>query len=72
MSLDIVFIVGCVIFAITVYGTVMAGGTLLTSRQLENSPSRKKSPMVAVRPVSDNQQQSGLTPSPDTRDSFDD
>lgn len=58
MSLDVVFIVGCVIFAITVYGTVMAGGTLLTRRQIENEPSRQKSPMVAARPIPDDQQPS--------------
>ncbi len=37
----LIFIVGIVVFAITVYGTVMAGGTALTRAELEQSPSRK-------------------------------
>ncbi len=51
MSLATVFIVGCVIFAITVYGTVMAGGTILTRRQIEQDPARQASPMIAARPL---------------------
>lgn len=37
----LIFIVGIVVFAITVYGTVMAGGTALTRAELEQSPSRQ-------------------------------
>ena len=33
-----VFVIGVVIFAITVYGTVMAGGIALTRRQIEEEP----------------------------------
>ena len=37
MSPTIIFIVGVVIFAVTVYGAVMAGGLTLTRRQLEEN-----------------------------------
>lgn len=37
MSL-MIFIVGVLVFLITVYGTVVTGGLLLTSRQLEDQP----------------------------------
>ena len=33
MSPSMIFIIGAIIFAITVYGTVMAGGIALTHRQ---------------------------------------
>jgi hypothetical protein len=33
MSTSVIFIIGTIIFAITVYGTVMAGGIALTRRQ---------------------------------------
>ena len=32
-----IFIVGVVVFAITVYGTVMAGGLALTRREVEDN-----------------------------------
>jgi len=35
MSESALFIVGALIFAITVYGVVMAGGLMLTRRELE-------------------------------------
>lgn len=38
MSDLVVFIVGIVVFAITVYGTVMAGGIAFTRRQLDANP----------------------------------
>jgi hypothetical protein len=38
MSDNAIFIIGIVIFAITVYGTVMAGGIALTRSQLEQNP----------------------------------
>lgn len=37
MSLAI-FVVGVLVFIITVFGTVMAGGLLLTGRQLDSHP----------------------------------
>lgn len=37
MSLAI-FVVGVLVFIITVFGTVMAGGLLLTGRQLDSEP----------------------------------
>lgn len=40
MSQSALFIVGAVIFAITVYGSVMAGGLLLTRRELEQNDDR--------------------------------
>lgn len=33
-----IFAVGIVVFLITVYGTVVAGGLLLTGRQLDDQP----------------------------------
>lgn len=39
MSPSVIFIIGTIIFAITVYGTVMAGGIALTHRQdAEDAP----------------------------------
>lgn len=35
MSESVLFIVGSIVFAITVYGVVMAGGLLLTRRELD-------------------------------------
>jgi hypothetical protein len=32
-----IFAVGIIIFAVTVYGTVMAGGLVLTKRQLDDN-----------------------------------
>jgi hypothetical protein len=37
MSQTVVFIVGAVVFAITVYGAIMAGGLALTRRELEGN-----------------------------------
>ena len=42
MSDLIVLIVGIIVFAITVYGTVMAGGIVFTRRQLEQNPSHSE------------------------------
>ena len=33
-----IFIIGVLVFLITVYGTVVAGGLLLTDRQLDEQP----------------------------------
>ncbi len=33
-----IFAVGIIVFLITVYGTVVAGGLLLTGRQLDDQP----------------------------------
>lgn len=38
MSEMVIFIIGSVIFAITIYGAVMAGGLALTRRELEERP----------------------------------
>ena len=35
MSANVLFIIGSIVFAITVYGVVMAGGLLLTRSQLD-------------------------------------
>ena len=35
-----VFAVGVVVFAITVYGTVVGGGMALTKREIEQNPAR--------------------------------
>jgi hypothetical protein len=37
MSSTVVFIVGAIIFAITVYGAVIAGGLALTRKELEGN-----------------------------------
>ena len=45
MSETALFIVGAIVFAITVYGTVMAGGLLLTkSSIIENDQYRRRVP----------------------------
>lgn len=33
-----IFVVGIIVFLITVYGTVVTGGLLLTDRQLDDQP----------------------------------
>ncbi len=38
MSDNAIFIVGIIIFAITVYGTVMVGGIMLTRAEIEQNP----------------------------------
>lgn len=35
---EAIFAVGIVVFLITVYGTVVAGGVLLTGRQIDDQP----------------------------------
>lgn len=40
MSETVILIVGVIVFAITVYGTVMAGGTALTRAEIEQNPQR--------------------------------
>ncbi len=41
MSQTAILIVGVIIFAITVYGTVMAGGLALTRLEIEQNPNLK-------------------------------
>jgi hypothetical protein len=41
MSETTIFIIGMIVFAITVYGTVMAGGTALTRVEIEQNPERE-------------------------------
>lgn len=53
MSEFAVFVVGAIIFAITVYGTVVAGGLSLTRRELEQDDRLR-------RKVDDEQPESGL------------
>lgn len=43
----LVFVVGVVIFAITVYGTVMAGGIELTKREVKQNANRPIVPDAA-------------------------
>jgi hypothetical protein len=43
MSETALFIVGVVVFAITVYGVVMAGGLALTRIEIEQNPDLKNS-----------------------------
>ncbi len=38
MSDIIIFTIGVVVFLITVYGTIVAGGLTLTERQLDDDP----------------------------------
>ncbi len=33
-----IFVIGIIVFLITVYGTVVAGGLLLTDRQMDDHP----------------------------------
>ena len=42
MSETVIFVVGIIVFAITVYGTVMSGGTMLTRVQIEQNPKLKE------------------------------
>ena len=42
MSQTAILIVGVIIFAITVYGTVMAGGLALTKIEIEQNPDLAK------------------------------
>lgn len=37
MSQSLLFIVGSIVFAITIYGVVMAGGLMLTRNELEHN-----------------------------------
>ena len=41
MSETVIFIVGVVVFALTVYGAVMAGGLALTRIEIEQNPVRQ-------------------------------
>ena len=52
MSDIVIFTIGVVVFLITVYGTIVAGGLNLTERQLEDDPMLEPS-------------QSGMLPVPD-------
>ncbi len=38
MSSAVIFAVGILVFLITVYGTVVTGGLMLTNRQLDQQP----------------------------------
>ncbi len=38
MSENVLFIVGVIVFAVTIYGVVMAGGLTLTRIQIEQNP----------------------------------
>ena len=42
MSETAIFIVGVVIFAITIYGSVMAAGLALTRHELDENPALKR------------------------------
>lgn len=42
MSETFIFVVGVIVFAVTVYGSVMAAGTALTRAELEQNPSRRQ------------------------------
>ncbi len=42
MSETVILIVGVIVFAITVYGTVMAGGLALSRIEVEQTPVLKK------------------------------
>ncbi|MFT7601581.1 MAG: hypothetical protein ACI8TP_004540 [Acidimicrobiales bacterium] len=42
MSTSVIFIVGVIVFAVTVYGAVMAGGLALTRIVIEQNPDLKK------------------------------
>lgn len=42
MSETAIFVIGAIIFALTVYGAVVAGGLLLTRRALEENASMRE------------------------------
>ena len=42
MSETVIFLVGIVVFAITVYGSVIAGGIALTRVEIEQDPALKR------------------------------
>jgi hypothetical protein len=42
MSEAVIFIVGALVFAVTVYGAVMAGGLALTRRELDEDEELKR------------------------------
>lgn len=44
MSNTVIFIVGVVVFAITVWGTVMAGGLALMENEIEQNPNIPNDP----------------------------
>jgi hypothetical protein len=54
MNESILFIVGIIVFAITVYGSVMAGGMALTRVVLQQEPQRQ--------PIEDGKVASGTSP----------
>ena len=39
---SIIFVIGIVVFACTVYGTVVAGGNAMTRAEIEQNPNRAK------------------------------
>jgi hypothetical protein len=54
MNESVLFIVGIIVFAITVYGSVMAGGMALTKVVLQQEPQRQ--------PIEDAEVASGSSP----------
>jgi len=38
MSETVIFVIGVIVFAITVYGTVMAGGLAMSKAEVEQNP----------------------------------
>lgn len=48
-----IFVIGVLVFLITVFGTVMAGGLLLTGRQLDSEP--RLDPAFAGKTVDDSE-----------------
>jgi hypothetical protein len=54
MNESILFVVGIIVFAITVYGSVMAGGMALTRVVLQQEPQRQ--------PIEDGEVASGSSP----------
>ncbi|MGI9625136.1 MAG: hypothetical protein ACR2PK_20085 [Acidimicrobiales bacterium] len=43
MSETVIFIIGVIVFAVTVYGAVMAGGLALTRIEIEQNPDLEQS-----------------------------
>jgi hypothetical protein len=52
MNENVIFLVGIIIFAITIYGAVMAGGVALTKVVLQEEPVRDLEPNPPASEVS--------------------
>jgi hypothetical protein len=52
MNENVIFLVGIIIFAITIYGAVMAGGMALAKVVLEEEPARDSAPTPGAPEVS--------------------